>query len=424
MKTHEIKKLLTSGEAEGLSGLYGDTAAAVKRILSAVEEYEKTYGAGREVTVISVPGRSEICGNHTDHNHGEVIAAGVDRDIIAVAGIRDDGLIKTSSQGYRESVIRLADIKSGEKLRKFTSDALIAGMVNGFTLRGYPVCAFDAVIISDVPKGSGLSSSAAYEVTVGSILSHLAGDGKIPREEIAKIAQYAENVYFGKPSGLMDQMACALGGFVWMDFRDPEHPEVEPTGFAPTDDGLTLCIVNTGGSHADLNDDYAAVPAEMKRVAHDLGAGVLRGIDEKTVTAHLPALRSGMGGDRAVLRALHFIHENERVERMRACLKAHDTDGFLAVVTESGNSSFKYLQNLYSPKNPDEQGLPLALALTESFLSGRRGACRVHGGGFAGTIQAYIPDEDAKEYTRLMDAVFGEGATLRLRVRDGARRLF
>ena len=294
------------------------------------------------------------------------------------------------------------------------------GMAAGFAEKGYAVGGFDAYTTTEVLKGSGISSSAAFEVMCGNIINHLYAGGRFSNQELATMAQYAENEYFGKPCGLMDQMACAVGGFVHIDFADPDAPAVNPIPFSLSDAGYHLCIVNTGGNHADLNEDYASVPAEMKSVAKAFGQETLRGISEEEFFSRIRDLRAKVG-DRAILRAMHFLRENKRVEMQAKALKEGDVDSFLSGVMASGNSSFRYLQNVYTVKNVWEQGLSLALCLTEGFLEGKKAAFRVHGGGFAGTIQAFVPKEDAEEYARFMDSVFGQGATMMLRIRpEGA----
>ena len=296
-------------------------------------------------------------------------------------------------------------------------------MAAGFSEKGCRIGGFDAYTTSNVLKGSGISSSAAFEDMIGNILNHLYNDGKVDNVEIAKLSQYAENRFFGKPCGLMDQVACGVGGIVAIDFADPKDPVIEKIDFDFSGAGYRLCIVNTGGNHADLTGDYASVPAEMKSVAAYFGKEVLRDTDENAVLAAIPALREKVG-DRAILRALHFFAENRRVAAQKAALKAGDLDTFLANVIASGRSSFCYLQNVYTTKNVSEQGLSLALCLAERVLSGKRAAWRVHGGGFAGTIQAFVPTEDVAEFRAVMDAAFGEGRCMVLRVRpEGALRV-
>lgn len=386
------------------------------RYTAALEAFKAQYGDLDDARLFSVGGRSEISGNHTDHNHGRVIAASVNLDILAVAVPTDNGEIKIKSEGFPEDTVPAEAYPAPDPDKYFTSAAIIAGMERAFADAGYKVGGFKAYTTSNVLKGSGISSSAAFEVMVGNILNHLYNDGRVSNVEIAKMAQFAENEYFGKPCGLMDQTACAVGGFITIDFAEPASPVIEKLDFDLTGEGYSLCIVNTGGNHADLNEDYASVPAEMKSVAALLGRKVLRGTTREELISHAPAIRERCG-DRALLRAFHFIAENERVAAQVDSLKSGDLDGFFSGVTASGNSSFKYLQNVYTTKNVAEQGLSLALCITEGFLAGRRAACRVHGGGFAGTIQAFVPADCTEEYRKLIDSVFGEGSCHILSVR-------
>ena len=424
MKASELKKALLEGGLEKYTALYSNVPAQTERFIAAIDSFVALYGDERDISVFSVPGRSEISGNHTDHNRGCVLAGAIDRDIIAVAAKTDDGVIRFKSEGYRATTIDLAKIDSPDNFSNYTSDALIAGVAKCLENNSYKIGGYDAYATTEVLKGSGISSSAAFEVMIGNIFNYLYNDGVIPNVDIAKYSQYAENVYFGKPCGLMDQVACAVGGFVYIDFEDNKNPIVDPITFSLTDKGYSLCIVNTGGNHADLNDDYASVPYEMKAVAKEFGKDALRGLSEADIVAKIPELREKLG-DRAVLRALHFVRENARVGVIRDALKAGDIDGFLNGVLASGNSSFKYLQNVYTTINVKEQGLSLALAITEGYLEGKGCAYRVHGGGFAGTIQVFIKNEYAEDYVKLMDSVFGEGAAMNLRIRPlGACRIF
>ena len=424
MKSTLLKERLLAGELSRYESLYNDIKYHTERMIAAIERFEEKYGVDRDIYILSVPGRSEILGNHTDHNHGKVMAGAINRDIISVVSKNDKGQIRFFSEGYHESVIGIDLAADKKNFRQFTSSALVAGMVRGFTDAGYNVGGFDAYTTTEVLKGSGLSSSAAFEVMIGNILNHLYNDGNVDNKEIAKIAQFSENVYFGKPCGLMDQMACAVGGFVYIDFEDEKNPEVVPIRFSLGDYGYSLCIINTGGSHSNLNDDYASVPAEMKAVARELSASVLRSSNKEALISEIGSMREKTG-DRAILRAIHFFRENERVENAKIALLAGDAEGFFKNIVSSGNSSFKFLQNVYTNQNPGEQGLSLALALTEEFLLDHDGACRVHGGGFAGTIQSFIKNEDVASYIELMDSVFGKGATMPLFVRPlGAVRLF
>ena len=393
------------------------------RYLTVIREFAALYGGDREITLYSVSGRSELSGNHTDHNHGCVIAASIDLDVIAAVSPRDDGVIRVKSEGFPEDVVDIAQWTAPDASRFGSSASLIAGMAEGFRRKGYAVGGFDAYTTSNVLKGSGLSSSAAFEDMIGNILNHLYNGGKVSNVEIAKLAQFSENVFFGKPCGLMDQVACAVGGIVAIDFCDTSSPVIEKIDFDLSAEGYRLCIVNTGGNHADLTDDYAAVPREMKAVASYFGKTVLRECDEEEVIRAIPALRRTCG-DRAVLRALHFFGENKRVSDQKEALKAGDLDRYFDFVKASGRSSFCYLQNVYTTKNVSEQGLSLALCLAENYLADKKAAFRVHGGGFAGTIQAYVPTADVEGFRALMDAAFGDGACVVLRIRPrGAVRM-
>ncbi|MBR2907584.1 MAG: galactokinase [Clostridia bacterium] len=386
------------------------------RYLTTVREFAALYGDDREITLYSVSGRSELSGNHTDHNHGCVIAASIDLDVIAAVSPRDDSVIRLKSEGFPEDTVDIKEWTSPDESRFGSSASLIAGMAEGFRRKGYAVGGFDAYTTSNVLKGSGLSSSAAFEDMIGNILNHLYNGGKVSNVEIAKLAQFSENVFFGKPCGLMDQVACAVGGIVAIDFSDTASPVIEQVDFDLSAAGYRLCIVNTGGNHADLTDDYAAVPREMKAVASHFGKTVLRECDEAEVIKAISALRKECG-DRAILRALHFFGENKRVAEQKEALKAGDLDRYFDGVKASGRSSFCYLQNVYTTKNVSEQGLSLALCLAEQYLSGKKAAFRVHGGGFAGTIQAYVPGEDVEGFRTLMDSAFGDGACVVLRIR-------
>ena len=424
MRANELIQLLKDGGLSRYSSLYADLDHATARMIEAIEAFCKSYGEDRDIEIYSVPGRTEIIGNHTDHNHGKVMAGAINRDILAIVSKNDEDVIRFCSEGYSKDQIKISDVTSPDKFRKFTSRALVAGMVNAFIEAGHTVGGYDAYSCTEVLKGSGLSSSAAFEVMIGNILNHLYNEGKVDNKEIAKYAQYSENVYFGKPCGLMDQMACAVGGFVYIDFEDNKNPIVESVNLSLADAGYSLCIVNTGGSHAGLNDDYAAVPAEMKAVAAYLGKDVLRGLTEEDILRAVPMLRK-RSGDRAILRAIHFVRENERVEKALLALKNEDLDGFYQIILASGRSSYQYLQNVYTNHNPFEQGISLALCVADGALSGKDGAFRVHGGGFAGTIQAFVRNEDLDDFVSKMNAVFGEGAAMPLNIRPlGAVKLF
>ena len=426
MNTAQMKAHIANGGIDArITYIYGEAAleAQKARYAAAIDEFAAIYGADRDVTLYSVAGRSELSGNHTDHNHGCVVAASIDLDIIAVAAAREDSVIRIKSEGFPEDVVDFNEYTAPVEARFGSSASIIAGMCAGFKKDGYSIGGFDAYTTSNVLKGSGLSSSAAFEDMVGNILSHLYNDGKVDNVEIAKLAQYSENVFFGKPCGLMDQVACAVGGIVAIDFNDPKAPVIEKVPFDISAAGYNLCIVNTGGNHADLTDDYASVPAEMKAVAAHFGKAVLREVDESSFVAEIPALREKLG-DRAILRALHFFAENKRVAAQKNALLGGDLDAFFSEVLASGKSSFCYLQNVYTAKNLSEQGLSLALCLAEQYLASRGGAWRVHGGGFAGTIQAYVSMAEVEGFRALMDGVFGESKCIVLRIRpEGAVKI-
>ncbi len=411
---------------EKLTLLYGknDLDSAKERYINAINEFITTFGDDREVSLYTVAGRSELSGNHTDHNRGCVVAASISLDVIAVASATSDGIVHVKSEGFGEDTVVLSEYTAPVEEKFGTSESIIAGMCAGFKMNGHKTGGFVAYTTSSVLKGSGLSSSAAFEDMIGTIESHLYNNGEVSNVEIAKLAQYAENKFFGKPCGLMDQLACAYGGAVAIDFEDTKNPVITPIDFDFTGAGYNLCIVSTGGNHADLTDDYASVPAEMKAVAAYLGKEVLRETDEDAVIAAIPELREKLG-DRAILRALHFFNENKRVEAQKNALIRGDIETFFENVKASGRSSFCYLQNVYTTKNVGEQGLSLALCLAEKVLSGKSAAWRVHGGGFAGTIQAFVKTEDVAALKSVMDACFGEGACMVLNIRPvGAARVF
>jgi galactokinase len=368
--------------------------------------------------LFSTPGRTEIGGNHTDHNHGRVLAASVNVDSIAAAAKNNSDKITLFSEGYAEPFEVKLDDLSAQESEQGTTAALVRGIATRVQQLQYKIGGFEAYVTSDVLPGSGLSSSASIEVLLGTIFNALFNEGKIPPETIAMIGQFAENVYFGKPCGLMDQMTCAVGGIVSIDFKNPQMPLVKKVDFDFSVRDYRLLVVNTGGSHADLTDDYAAVPAEMKAVAKFFGNEVCREINYGEFISRIKEMRPKVG-DRAILRALHFIQDNERVLQQVEALEADKFELFLELVKASGNSSFKWLQNSYSTKDVSEQGVSLALALTEKYISEiQAGACRVHGGGFAGTIQVFLPTFAVPKYIDQMEAVFGENSVLVLTIRQ------
>ncbi len=424
MNTNQLSHIIKNGHIDRtLASLYGkeELGAQRKRYLAAISSFEEIYGTCENAVVLSVSGRSELSGNHTDHNHGKVIAASVNLDIVAVAAPTENSVIRLKSEGFPEDTVDFAVYNAPDKEKFGTSASIIAGMCDGFLSKHYNIGGFCAYTTSSVLKGSGLSSSAAFENMVGTILNHLYNDGKINNVQIAMLSQRAENLFFGKPCGLMDQVACAAGGVVTIDFADPNAPVID---LIKVDlPNHRLCIVDTGGNHADLTNDYAAVPAEMKAVAAHFGKNTLRELTREAVTAELPALRKTLG-DRAILRALHFFSENARVDKQKEALGNGDLATFFDLVKTSGRSSFCYLQNVYTNQNIGEQGLSLALCLAENFLADKNAAWRVHGGGFAGTIQCYVPNEDVEDFRALMDGVFGKGACIVLSIRaEGAMKV-
>lgn len=384
-----------------------------QRYVNAIESYIEEFGED-DVEIYSAPGRSEVGGNHTDHQHGEILAASINLDAIGIVKKTDDMKVSILSKGYTLTTISLENLDMQEE-EKETTIALIKGVVAGLANRGYKIGGFKAYITSDVLIGAGLSSSAAYETLIGNIVSGLYNNMSVSAEEIAIIGQFAENVYFGKPCGLMDQMACSVGNMVHVDFADINNPKVEKVTFDLNKYGYSLCITDTKGSHADLTADYAAVPEEMKKVAAFFGKEVLLGLTVDDILENIVKVREQVG-DRGVLRALHFIRENERVQKEVSYLSGEDIEGFLKTVAASGNSSYKYLQNVYSNADVQHQNVSLALAISEDFL-GDNGVSRVHGGGFAGTIQAFVKNDIVIEYQKIMDKVFGQGACSVLKIR-------
>lgn len=341
------------------------------------------------------------------HNNGKVLAASVNLDAVAVAAKNDEGIVRVKSDGHAMNVVDVSELLPDES--EFGhSTAMVRGVVAKIEGMGYQIGGLDCVTASDVIGGSGLSSSAAFEVLLGTTLSYLYNNGVISAVDIAKTAQYSENVFFGKPCGLLDQMASSVGTFVTIDFESTENPKIKKVDFDFSKSGHSLCIVDTGGSHSDLTDDYAAVRAEMESVAKALGKDVLREIDYNDFKAAVPSL-FGKVSDRALIRAYHFYRENIRVEKAVAALESNQFDEFKKMINESGRSSYMYNQNVYTPKNPAEQKLSLALCISEEVL-GVNGAYRVHGGGFAGTIQAFVPNELLEQYKTAVESVFGKGS--------------
>lgn len=417
MTSEKLMQDIQSGELdERLIEIYGIEylAKTKQRIFQLCERFESEFDPDADVALFSAPGRTEIGGNHTDHQRGRVLAAAVNMDVLALAAKNNTSVARCRSDGFLIKDVDLDDTDVIES-EKFTSESLIRGVSASFRALDFKTGGFDAVIASTVLKGSGISSSAAFEVALGTLFNHLFNDAAIPAQMIAKIGQAAENIYFGKPCGLMDQMAIAVGGFVGIDFFDPNQAEVEKIDFDFSNSGYTLCIIDTGGSHEDLSDEYATFPRDMKIVAHYFAKEVLSEVEPSRFFAEIAKLRP-LVGDRAILRAIHFFQETERVVEEIEALSSNDFDGFLELMIESGRSSYMYLQNVNSSKS-QEQGLGLALALSESYLKGR-GGWRVHGGGLAGTIQAIVKNEDLKGYRGMIEDVFFKGSCHVMRIRS------
>ena len=422
-KLSAVRQMLAGGELdEALSRLRGGEGSAARgRTEAVLDGFQRTFGAGEDtpVTLCSAPGRTEICGNHTDHQHGRVLAAAVNLDFLACAAPNGTDTIRFQSEGWPLVEVKL-DGKGPRTEENETTVSLVRGMAELAAQRGYPVSGFDAYAVSDVLPGSGLSSSAACEVLLGVVINHLFCQDAFTPVEIAQMGQKAENAYFGKPSGLMDQTASSVGGAVAIDFADPAKPQVRSVAVDLTALGYALCIIDSGASHADLTGEYAAVPQEMRAVAAFFGKEVLREVSERQVLDQLPALRAQVG-DRAVLRALHFFADDARVEGEADALARKDMDAFLALVKESGRSSWEFLQNITPAGAVGEQAMAVALAVAERALKGR-GACRVHGGGFAGTIQAFVPLDILDAFRAETEGVLGAGSchVLSLRPVGGA----
>lgn len=413
ISTQKIVEMIESGELDSIiSQLYGESTAIIDsqrtRYIQAVCEFENIYGRDRMVSIYSVPGRTEMAGNHTDHNNGLVLAAAVDLDIVAIISPNNDNTIRVQSEGFATmDVVKLDDI-SVQASEKGHASSLLRGVAAGFTQMKGQVHGFDAYTTSNVLKGSGLSSSAAFEICLGNVLNGEFNGNRFTPIQLALIAQYAENKYYGKPSGLMDQAACSVGGVVQFDFEKSNNPDIKRIRFDLSKHHLSLVITDTGGDHSGMDEEYASIRSDMGKVASQYGAKVLREVKEETVLAQIPSLRASVG-DRAVLRALHYFAENRRVKAMAKAIVEGDAKHFLCTVTACGHSSFEYNQNAYSLSNLDQQGIPLALAVSQAVI-GDDGAWRLQGGGFAGTIQAYVPASKVEVYVKQMRTVFGPGA--------------
>lgn len=410
MKPQEFINAVKLGEMdEKLRTVYvldSEVEKQKPRYISLLEEFIKLFGDDRDVIITSAPGRTEVCGNHTDHNNGKVMAASINLDAIAICAKSSDNRIRVKSQGHAMNEVNITKLLPDEA--EFgRSTAMVRGVVAKIKDLGFEIGGFDAVTTSDVMGGSGLSSSAAFEVLLGTTVSYLFNDGKISAVDIAKVAQYSENVFFGKPCGLLDQMASSVGTFVSIDFESTEKPVIKKVDYDFSTSGHSLCIVDTGGNHSDLTDDYAAVRAEMESVAAAMGKNVLREISFEDFKKALPEIKDKVN-DRAIIRAFHFYNENIRVEKAVSALENGDFEAFKQIIIDSGHSSYMYNQNVFAPSNPTEQKLSVALCMSEDILKGK-GAWRVHGGGFAGTIQAFVPNDILDEYKTAMESVFGEG---------------
>lgn len=415
MIAETILRLKAEKCQETLCRLYGkkNLENQTARYINALNAFNARYGDG-DVQIYSAPGRTEVGGNHTDHQNGKVLAASVNLDAVAVVLPKPGTEIRLFSEGYGEVVADIASLEANAA-EYGTTKALIRGVAAAMQKRGYAIGAFDAYVTSDVLSGSGLSSSAAFEVLLGNIFSGLYNQSAVDAITLAQIGQEAENIHFGKPCGLLDQMASSVGSLVYVDFGDPKNPEVQPVNMNLQDYGYVLCVVDTKGSHADLTDDYAAIPAEMRSVAAAFGKAILSEVDKQTFYQNIPELRKKLG-DRPVLRAMHWYAENGRVLAQKKALEDGNFPEFLKEVKASGASSFQYLQNVYTPRNVESQSISVALALSDDLLLGR-GVSRVQGGGFAGTIQAYVPEELVESYRDGVEAVFGKGACYVLSIR-------
>lgn len=419
-KIETLIQKINKGNNPVFKKLYGDNSDTLviqsNRYATLMEAFKKQYGTD-DVELFSSPGRTEIGGNHTDHNHGRVLAGAVNLDNIAVAAKNNSNIIRVKSTGYPEFQVDITDLTPKTE-EHYTSEALVKGIVARFKELGYEVGGFNMCNESRVPKGSGLSSSASFEVLVGAIINHLFNNGRMSAVMNAQVGQWAENNFFGKPCGLMDQTACSVGGLITIDFEDPSKPIVKEVDFDFTSTGFALVITDVGGGHDDAasQEEYASLPTEMKAVAAELGAKVLRQVTLEQIIEKIPEIRK-VTGDRAILRAFHFQGDNQRVVDQVAALENNDFDSFLKMVIESGYSSYMYNQNIFDVVHKHEQVVSLALALSEMVLKGK-GAWRIHGGGFGGTIQAFVPYNLLDVYTKTLEHVYGEGSCHKLFIRS------
>ena len=408
MKVAELKEKLKYIDIEYIYACKSEERQQyIDRFEKVIDGFCENFGEAEDLRIFSAPGRTEIGGNHTDHQHGAVIAGGLNLDVVGIARPNGTNEIRVQSEGYPMSIVNLSELKPNEK-EYGSSEALIRGVAAKFAEMGYEVSGFDAYATSNVLKGSGMSSSAAYEVFLGNIINNLFANGEVNAVEIAKIGQYAENVYFGKPCGLLDQMASSVSGMVAMDFCDVKKPFVEKIDFDFAKTEHALCIIDTGADHSDLTDEYAAITVEMRKVANFFGKDFLNEVTKEEFMAKIKDIREAINDDRAVLRAYHYFNETERAKEEAQALKDGDFDKFLSIVKKSGLSSYMYLQNVYASSMPNAQAVSLSLALCDEIL-GERGAYRVHGGGFAGTIQAFVPFDILDEFKTKIEAVLGDG---------------
>lgn len=417
MKTDTLKLLDSVQTRSLMKALYGETEAEhnVARYKDLVEKFVREFG-DKEMKMFSSPGRTEISGNHTDHNHGKVLAGSINLDCVGIAAKNDSGKVNIVSETFNQKFsVDLDNLAPSAKMAG-TVD-LVKGLLKGFQEKGFQIGGFDAYITSNVISAAGVSSSAAFEMLLCSMLNVFFNDNKMDVVAYAHVGKYAENQYWNKSSGLLDQMACAVGGLITIDFYDPQNPVVEQIPFDFGSKNHSLIIVNTGKGHADLSADYSSVPQEMKKVAEYFGKEVCAQVKEEEVIANLAKVRE-YAGDRSVMRALHFFEENKRVEAEVAALKEDRFEDFLSEITASGNSSWKWLQNCYTTADVQEQGISVALALTELFIAEKgRGACRIHGGGFAGVIMAMLPNDLVDEYVEYIEGALGQGNAYRMSIR-------
>ncbi len=418
MKAEETLRLLkTEGARKVLAKLYGEDQVEenIRRYSSLTGKFKETYG-DKEILIFTSPGRTEISGNHTDHNHGKVLAGSINLDCVGIAAVNGSTRVNIVSETFNQKFTIDLNHMEPSKDKAGTED-LVRGLLKGFEEHGYKTGGFDAYITSNVISSAGVSSSAAFEMLLCSMINKFFNDNQMSTVAYAHVGKYAENVYWDKASGLLDQMACAVGGLITIDFKDPSAPVVEKIDFDFASQDHSLIIVQTGRGHADLSADYSSVPSEMKKVAEFFGKEVCAQVTEEQVIENLKEVRA-YAGDRSVMRALHFFEENKRVEAEVAALKEGRFQDFLSDITASGNSSWKWLQNCYTNSDYQEQGISVALALTELYIAGKkRGACRIHGGGFAGVIMAMLPNDITDEYIAYIEKALGEGSAYKMSIR-------